>query len=94
MGRAREALGIDSALLVCNPIPVEDGLGAEETAAAVADCIRRARTEHVTGKMITPFLLSCVAERTGGRSVDANVALLRANAELAGLVAAALAPAS
>jgi pseudouridine-5'-phosphate glycosidase len=90
MARARRTLRIDSALLVCNPIPGEAALSAEEVAAAVGVCIERAHAEHVTGKAVTPFLLSCVAERTGGRSIDANVALLRANAELAGLVASAL----
>ena len=33
---------------------------------------------------MTPFLLSCLAERTGGASLEANLALLESNARLAG----------
>jgi pseudouridine-5'-phosphate glycosidase len=43
----------------------------------------------VRGKALTPFLLSCVAERTAGASLEANLALLESNARLAGEVAAA-----
>jgi pseudouridine-5'-phosphate glycosidase len=38
---------------------------------------------------VTPFLLSCLAERTGGRSLEANLSLLESNARLAGEVASA-----
>jgi pseudouridine-5'-phosphate glycosidase len=49
----------------------------------------------VRGKAVTPFLLSCLAERTGGVSLEANLALLESNARLAGeiVVAAATTPA-
>jgi pseudouridine-5'-phosphate glycosidase len=43
----------------------------------------------VRGKDLTPFLLSCLAERTGGVSMDANLVLLEENARLAGAIAAA-----
>jgi pseudouridine-5'-phosphate glycosidase len=45
----------------------------------------------VRGKALTPFLLSCLAEETGGASLEANLALLESNASLAAGVAAALA---
>ncbi|HEX2093195.1 MAG TPA: pseudouridine-5'-phosphate glycosidase, partial [Longimicrobiaceae bacterium] len=47
--------------------------------------------EGIRGKEVTPFLLRVVAEETGGRSLEANVALLRNNARVAASVAAALA---
>jgi pseudouridine-5'-phosphate glycosidase len=40
---------------------------------------------------VTPFLLAEIQQRTDGRSVRANLALLEANAHLAGQVAVALA---
>ena len=40
---------------------------------------------------MTPFLLGCLAERTAGASLEANLALLEANARLAGEVAVAAA---
>jgi pseudouridine-5'-phosphate glycosidase len=38
---------------------------------------------------VTPYLLSCLSERTDGESLEANLALLESNARLAGEVAAA-----
>jgi pseudouridine-5'-phosphate glycosidase len=58
---------------------------------AIADALRQADARGIRGKEVTPFLLGAVAERTGGRSLEANVALLRNNARVAAQVAAALA---
>jgi pseudouridylate synthase len=87
---ARAALNVDSALLVCNPVSSEHALPAEEVRAAVEACESRAEAEGVSGKVLTPFLLSCLAERTDGRSLETNLALLRANGALAAEVALAL----
>jgi pseudouridine-5'-phosphate glycosidase len=81
--RSRRDLGVASALLVCNPCPPEAGLPAEEVAAAVERATASAEAEGVSGKRTTPFLLARLAEETGGRSLQANVALLEANARLA-----------
>ena len=89
--RVRQALGVESGLLVCNPIPGDQALDPTDVAAAVESCLRRARDRRVVGKAVTPFLLSCMAESTGGRSLEANVALLVDNARLAGEVSAAMA---
>jgi pseudouridine-5'-phosphate glycosidase len=43
----------------------------------------------VKGKALTPFLLACLADETGGRSLEANLALLVANASLAAEIATA-----
>lgn len=91
IARARRALGVDSAVLVCNPVPERFALDAAVVADAVAECERRASVADVTGKAVTPFLLGCLAEVTGGASLEANLALLMANATLAAQVAAALA---
>ena len=88
--RASRELGTGSALLVCNPVPEEAALDADEVAAAVAGCHHQARSAGVTGRAVTPHLLRCLAEATAGRSLEANLALLRSNAALAGEIAAAL----
>jgi len=88
--RARAELGVDSALLVCNPIPEADALALGVVEEAVEHCVGRAREAGVTGKGLTPYLLSCIAEETHGASIGANIALLRSNAALAGSVARAL----
>ncbi|MDA8424762.1 MAG: pseudouridine-5'-phosphate glycosidase, partial [Treponema sp.] len=47
--------------------------------------------EKVHGKEVTPFLLAKVKELTGGDSLEANIALVLNNAELAAHIAAAFA---
>lgn len=88
---ARRRLGIESALLLCNPVPSSDALPRATVDAAVAECISQAKREGVAGKAVTPYLLNCLAERTGGKSLIANLALLRSNAALAAEIAVALA---
>ena len=41
------------------------------------------KQKGITGRDTTPFLLSRVAERTDGKSLDANVELVLNNAEVA-----------
>jgi pseudouridine-5'-phosphate glycosidase len=89
--RSRRSLGIQSALLVCNPIPASHAMEAERVSAAMTECLARAERMGVSGKRVTPFLLSCLAERTQGASLEANLALLAANAALAGQIAVAVA---
>jgi pseudouridylate synthase len=90
--KAHRDLGLPGALLLCVPPPRSHALDAAEVEAAIEDALRRAEAEGVRDRAITPFLLRAVAEGTGGRSLDTNVALLRNNARVAALVAAALRP--
>jgi pseudouridine-5'-phosphate glycosidase len=66
-------------------------MSAHEVSNAVRACEDRAAKEGVAGKLVTPFLLSCLAEMTEGRSIQANLALLESNARLAAQIAVALA---
>jgi pseudouridine-5'-phosphate glycosidase len=91
VSRARRDLGIDSALLVCNPIPADRAMNESVVSEAVRACIDQAARAGARGKDVTPFLLSCLSERTGGTSLDANLALLESNAALAAEIAVALA---
>jgi pseudouridine-5'-phosphate glycosidase len=90
VAKTRAALGIESTLVVCNPIQADKALAADEVARAVRACEERAERDGATGKQVTPFLLSCLAELTEGRSIQANLALLESNARLAAQTAMAL----
>jgi pseudouridine-5'-phosphate glycosidase len=81
-------LRAESAILLCNPIPAADAMDGEEVAAASSEAEARAERDGVHGKARTPYLLAALADITGGRSVDANLALLEDNARVAGEVAA------
>lgn len=91
ISRARRELGIAAAVLVCNPIPAKHALAPGVVAEAVAECSRQAEEKGIRGKAVTPFLLSCLAQQTGGASLEANLALLESNAGVAGEIAVALA---
>jgi pseudouridine-5'-phosphate glycosidase len=83
-------LGAKSAILLCNPIPAEDAMDAEEVSNASREAEARAERDGMHGKARTPYLLAALAEITGGRSLEANLALLEDNARVAGQVAVAL----
>ncbi len=62
-------------------------MDAGEVADAAREAEARADRAGVHGKARTPFLLSALAELTGGRSLEANLALLEDNARVAGAIA-------
>ena len=87
--RAMARVGVEAAVLLCNPVPASAAMDPAVVAEAVRACERLAASDGVRGKAVTPFLLSCLAQQTRGASLEANLALLQDNAKLAGEVAAA-----
>jgi pseudouridylate synthase len=90
---AHRDLGLPGAMLLCVPPPAAQALDADEVETAIANALEGARREGIRGKEVTPYLLRAVAAATGGRSLEANVALLLNNARVAASVAVALADA-
>ena len=86
---AADELGVQSALVVANPIAVEQQLDPAEHERVLAEGLELAREQGVTGKAVTPFLLDHLHRATDGRSLEVNVAVARANAAVAGSIAAA-----
>jgi pseudouridine-5'-phosphate glycosidase len=78
-------------VLVANPIPVADALPAEEIDSHIHAAVREAEAAGIAQKAVTPFLLQRVKERTGGRSLVANIALAKNNAAVGAQIAVALA---
>jgi len=72
---------------VANPIPVADEIPAHEIARAIDAALAELDALGVTGQDVTPFLLAKVVERTEGRSLTANLALVRNNAAVAAQIA-------
>jgi pseudouridine-5'-phosphate glycosidase len=86
---AHRALDLPGGILIANPVPDEDALPAAEIEAIIARAVAEAAAQGVAKKAVTPFLLSRIVELTGGRSLAANIALIRNNARLAARVAVA-----
>jgi pseudouridine-5'-phosphate glycosidase len=77
-------------VLVVAPIPSEDEVPADEIKNEIDEALAAAALQGITGKAVTPFLLSRIAARTEGRALRANIALLKNNARIAGQIARAL----
>src|SRR6266540_55969 len=89
--RVRRALESTGALVLVQNPPAAAAMDPDELAELSAEGASAARNAGVVGKARTPFELDWLHRRTGGRSLAANLALLEANAGLAGEVASALA---
>ncbi len=75
-------------VLVANPVPADQAVDRETVELALAEFETR---EGDLGAARTPALLEVVNTATAGRAMEANLALLIANATLAGKIAVALA---
>jgi pseudouridylate synthase len=82
-------LGQRSGVLVCAPPP--SPLPRAEVERALAIAMAEAARRALTGKELTPFLLSRLGAATGGRTIGANLDLLENDARVAGEIAVALA---
>ena len=88
--RMRAALGLAGGQLVANPIPAEAEIPAEALAPLIAQAQQEAEAAGIAAKAVTPYLLDRIFALTEGRSLSANIALVRNNAWLAAAVAIAL----
>ncbi|XP_073506218.1 uncharacterized protein [Phyllobates terribilis] len=83
-------LGLDSGVLISVPIPSEHASSGRMIEEAIHQALEEARKQGIVGKEVTPFLLSRVNEKTGGKSLDSNIALIKNNAEVGSRIAVAL----
>ena len=88
--RAQRSLGLESALLVVVPVPREFEVPAEALRQVLTTALEDAEWKGINGAALTPFLLSQMAERSGGATLRANIALLENNARVAAEIARAL----
>ena len=91
---ARGELGTNgSAVVVANPLPVEEQLDPELHDRVLSAGLAAAERSGVGGKEATPFLLDHFHRETAGASLEANVLLVLRNAELGARIASAMASA-
>ena len=87
----RAQLERGAGVLVTVPIPAEAALDGADMEREVAAALAAAERAGVSGAALTPFLLGRMSDATSGRTLAANVALLRNNARVAGAIARRLA---
>jgi pseudouridine-5'-phosphate glycosidase len=78
-------------LMVANPIPEADAIDGAAIDEAIARAVAEAGEQGIIGKAVTPFLLARINAITAGRSLQANIALVRNNAAVAARAAVAYA---
>ncbi len=88
--QVKAALKLKGGLLITNPIPAEAALDPVFIHQKIEEAQVLAEDQGITGKAVTPFLLSVLHDSTGGKSVIANKALVFNNCELAAKIAVAL----
>jgi len=89
--QAHWSLGLHSAVLAANPIPITDAIPKLEMEPIIQQASKEATEKMIHGQALTPYLLKRISELTGERSLRANLALLLNNARLAGQIAKAMA---
>jgi pseudouridylate synthase len=85
----RRALGLPQGLVVAQPVAVADEMDEDLHERTLRSGLRELERRGITGKDVTPFLLGWFHDTTQGASLAANVALVLANARLAGEIAVA-----
>ncbi len=80
-------LGLQAGISIANPIPATDEIAAADISDAINQALAELDRRHIVGQHVTPFLLASVMESTGGRSLTANLALVRNNAATAASIA-------
>ncbi|MBC8344822.1 MAG: pseudouridine-5'-phosphate glycosidase [Candidatus Marinimicrobia bacterium] len=83
-------LGLSTAFLIANPVPQEKELSYDVVSAFIEKALYSAKETGITGKKLTPFLLSEMYRLSGGKSLKTNIALALNNIHLGARVAIAL----
>jgi pseudouridine-5'-phosphate glycosidase len=84
---AQEELKLNRALLVTVPVPADFAVPADELKQTLAAALQQAEEQSVSGRELTPFLLSRMAKGSAGVTLKANIALLENNARVAAEIA-------
>lgn len=87
--KAKWDLGIKGGAVIANPIPAEHALEESFINDIIAQAMAEANNNGISGKEVTPFLLGKVKELTEGKSLVANIELVKHNAKVGAELAVA-----
>lgn len=83
----QRALGLTNGVIIANPIPVAAEIPMAQMRMFIETAIAECAGAGVTGKKVTPWLLDRIFAHSGGRSLAANIALVKNNASVAADIA-------
>ena len=84
---AKWDLGLSGGVSIANPIPAADEILTTEISSIIDEAVGELDAKGISGKEATPYLLSRIAQITGGDSLRANIALVENNAVLGARIA-------
>lgn len=87
--KAKHDLNMKGGVVFANPIPEEDALEESFINSIIEKALAEANEKGIAGKEVTPFLLGKVKELTEGKSLIANIALVKNNAKVGAAIAVA-----
>ncbi len=73
-------------IVIANPIPVEDEIPESDWTAWLRDAERKASAQGATGRDVSPAVLAGLHEVSGGKTLEANIALVKSNARVAAML--------
>jgi len=85
--RTQDELGLSHSLLICNPVPDSAALPKNDETRWIDQALQEAKNQGISGKASTPFLLKRLIELSGGKTLEANLALVESNVRLAAQIA-------
>lgn len=87
---AAKRLALGGGMVLGVPIPERHMATGATVERATEQALQEAEEQGIQGNEVTPFLLHRIKERTGGTSLEANIALVKNNAAVGAQIAAAL----
>lgn len=90
ISKARDNVGLENALLVTVPVPEKFEIDKTVLDKILNKSLALAEEKNIRGKELTPFLLSKMSDISDGKTLVANIALLKNNAKIAAETAEAL----
>ena len=86
----RKKSNFSESVLIANPIDKADEFDPQLEQKILAKGMKLAKEQNISGKAVTPFLLGLMHSESEGKSLKANVALVKSNARLAAQIAVAI----
>ncbi len=84
-------VGYNGGLLLTVPIPEQDAISKDLIIKAIQDSKAKIKELDISGKEFPPLMLKSIVDLTEGKSLDANIALIKNNAQIGALVAVEIA---
>lgn len=85
--KAKWDLNLKGGAVIANPIPEEHAMEEEFINGIIDAALKEAAENNIAGKDVTPFMLGKVKELTEGKSLEANIALVKHNAVIGSKIA-------